>query len=122
MKTPILCSLVLLASLAWATDSVEVKVVAVHQVTHESRDTRAILEKGIMGAGRPGRHTESYNLDVIINDEHVVLACDDDKGCESPKLGTYRGEVKRRGHVRVKFSLPLSDKTVDRWYKVAGSW
>jgi hypothetical protein len=40
-----------------------------------------------MGAGSPGRQVESFNLDTVINGEHVLLACEDDKECEAPALG-----------------------------------
>jgi hypothetical protein len=111
-----------LTSLAVAKDVVQVEVKATHSVTHEARDTRAIMDKGILGAGAPNRQVESFNLDTIINGEHVLLVCDDDKGCEAPALGTYSGEVKRRGHVHLTFAVPLTHKDVSRWYKVAGSW
>ncbi len=110
------------SSLCWAKDVVQVEIKATHVATRTARSHRDITERGIMGANSPGRSVEVYDLDCIINGEHVVLTCDDDQGCESPKLGTYEGEVRRRGHVRVKFTLPLTDKQVNRWYKVAGSW
>ncbi len=113
----LLCSL-----LAWSKDMVQVEVVATHAVTHEARDARAITERGLMGSRAPGRQIESANLDTIINGEHVLLACDDDKGCEAPAPGTYQAEMKRRGHVHLSFPIPVTHKTVTRWYKIAGSW
>ena len=112
----------LLAAISFAKDTVEVQVVATHSVTHEARDARAITERGLMGAHALGRQVESTNLDAVINGEHVLLACDDDKGCEAPALGTYQAELKRRGHLRLAFTVPVTHKQVARWYKIAGSW
>jgi hypothetical protein len=114
--------LFVLSAVALAKDMVQVEVKATHAVTHEARDARAITERGLMGAHAPGRQVESFNLDSVINGEHVLLVCEDDKGCEAPLLGTYSGELKRRGHVHLTFDLPLTHKKVSRWYKVAGSW
>ena len=75
-----------------------------------------------MGAGSIGSQVESFNLDTVISGEHVLLACEDDKGCEAPALGTYSGDLKRRGHMHLTFDLPLTHKQVTRWYKIAGSW
>jgi hypothetical protein len=111
-----------LLSLGWAKDVKQVQVMATHSVTHDARDTRAIIDRGIMGAGSPGRQVESFNLDTVINGEHVLLACEDDKGCEAPALGTYSGDLNRRGHMHLTFDLPLTHKQVTRWYKIAGSW
>jgi hypothetical protein len=114
---------VLLATLAvYAKDNVQVQVSAIHAVTHEARDLRAITDRGLMGARTPGRQVESFNLDTVIDGEHVLLACEDEKGCEAPALGTYSGEVKRRGHVHLTFDLPLTHKKVTRWYKIGGAW
>jgi hypothetical protein len=117
-----LAVLLVLSAFAMAKDTVQVEVKAVHSATREARDTRAIMEKGIMGSGSPGRTVEVFNLDAIIGNEHVVLACDDDKGCEAPALGTYSGDMKRRGHMKLTFDLPVTHKSVSRWYKIAGSW
>ncbi len=114
--------LVLLSTLAFAKDAVKVQVAAVHTVTHDDRGGRAVVDKVMMGAHAPTRQIESFNLDTTINGEHVLLACDDPKGCESPALGTYDAERKRDKWLRVTFPLPLSNKTVTRWYKIAGSW
>lgn len=120
--TKVIAVLVLLCStLALAKDAVQVEVKAVHAATHEARDFRAITEKGIMRAGSPGRSVEVYNLDAIINGDKVALACDDDRGCQAPALGTYEGEIKH-GHVKVSFELPVTHKKVSHWYKIAGSW
>jgi hypothetical protein len=56
-----------------------------------------------------------------LNGEHVLLVCDDPKGCEAPALGTYEAERKRGKWLHMAFPLPLS-KPVTRWYKIAGSW
>ncbi|PWT79034.1 MAG: hypothetical protein C5B59_00550 [Bacteroidetes bacterium] len=114
--------LTLLTTLAWSKDAMQVQVVAVHAVTHDDQGTRAVLDKGILGAHGTTKQVESFNLDTVINGEHVLLACDDPKGCEAPAVGTYEGERKRGKWVRVSFPLPLSHKQVTRWYKIAGSW
>lgn len=112
-----------LTALAWSKDLVQVQVVATHAVTHEARDVRAMMEKGLSGAHGPTRQIESFNLDTIINGEHVLLACTDTKGCEAPAVGTYDGELVRGGKwVKVTFMLPLREKRVTRWYRIAGSW
>lgn len=111
-----------LTALTFAKDLKPIKVIATHAVTHEARDFRAIMDKGLMGPSAPNRQVESYNLDTEIDGEKVVLACDDDKGCEAPALGTYEAEMKRRGHVHLTFDMPVTHKQVSRWYKVAGSW
>lgn len=112
----------MLTALAWSKDVVQVQVVATHAVTHDDRGSRAVLDKGIMGAHSTTKQQESFNLDSVINGEHVVLACDDPKGCEAPALGTYEGERKRSKWLKVTFALPLSGKSVSRWYRIAGSW
>jgi len=61
-------------------------------------------------------------LDAIVKGEHVVLACEDSKGCESPAVGTYSAELKRGKFIHMTFPVPLSAKKVTRWYRVAGSW
>lgn len=109
-------------TLAWSKDTVDVEVKATLAVTHEDQGNRAVLDKGILGAHAPTRQVESFNLDTVINNEHVLLACDDPKGCESPALGTYKGELKRSKWIKLTFSLPLTHKEVSRWYKIAGSW
>jgi hypothetical protein len=117
-----LCAcLLLLGSFAYAKDVVQVEVKATHAASREARDLRSLTEKGVMGAGSPNRTVEVYNLDAIINGDKVVLACDDDKGCQSPALGTYEGEMKR-GHVKISFELPVTHKKVSHWYKIGGSW
>ena len=110
------------ATLAWSKDTVNVEVKATHAVTHEDQSNRAVLDKGIMGSNAPTRQIESFNLDAVINNERVLLVCDDPKGCESPALGTYKGEMKRSKWVKLTFDLPLTHKEVSRWYKIAGSW
>ena len=112
----------LLLAFAQAKDVLRVQVAAVHSVTHDDRGGRALMDKAIMGAGAPIRQVESFNLDTVINGEHVMLACDDPKGCESPALGTFNGEMKRNKWVKMTFTLPLSQKQISRWYKIAGSW
>jgi hypothetical protein len=72
--------------------------------------------------GTPTRQVESYNLDTVINGEHVLLACDDMKGCEAPALGSYDAEMRKKQYVKMTFTLPLSQKPVTRLYKIAGSW
>lgn len=95
---------------------------ATHSVTHEARDNRAVIDRGILGANTPNRQIESFNLDTVIGGEHVLLACIDEKGCESPALGTYEAEIKRAGQLRMTFDIPVTHKQVSRWYKIAGSW
>jgi len=112
----------LLMAFAQAKDVLRVQVAAVHSVTHDDRGGRAVIDKAIMGANAPTRQVESFNLDAIINGEHVLLACDDPKGCEAPALGSYDAEMKRKTFVKMTFTLPLSQKQVSRWYKIAGSW
>jgi hypothetical protein len=113
----------LLSICTFAKDSVAVKVVAVHQATHEARDFRAQLDS-VMTPHDPKRYVEVFNLDTIINGEHVILACADDKGCEAPAIDAeYQGEMKGRNRaVHLTFSLPVTHKEVKRWYKIAGSW
>lgn len=107
---------------AGAKDALSVQVAAVHSVTHDDQGSRATLDKGILGAHSTTRQLESFNLDTIIDGEHVILACDDPKGCEAPALSTYQGERKRDKWIRLTFSVPLSHKEVSRWYRIAGSW
>jgi hypothetical protein len=121
MKTTVFF-LLMFAGVASAKDLLKVEVKAVHSVTHDDRGSRAMVDKGILGSHAPTTQSESYNLDAIVNGEHVVLACDDPKGCESPALGTYDGEMKRSKWMKVTFPLPLSQKQVTRWYKIVGSW
>jgi hypothetical protein len=112
----------LLSSLAWSKDAVKVTVAATDAVTHEDRGGRAVMEKAIMGANAPTKQYESFNMDAIVNGQHVFLACDDPKGCEAPALGTYDGELKRGKWIRMTFTMPVTNKSVSRWYKIGGSW
>jgi hypothetical protein len=105
-----------------AKDELRVQVIAVHAVTHDDQSARSIVDKGLMGATIPTRQVDSFNLDTVINNEHVLLACEDSKGCESPALATYDAELKRGKWVKLTFPLPLSKKSVTRWYRIAGSW
>ena len=105
-----------------AKDSLKVEVVAAHQVTHESQDNRSVLQAGILGSHAPRADSESFNLDAVINGEHVVLLCDDPKACEEVPAGTYPGEMKRNKWIRLSFTLPVTHKSVARWYKIGGSW
>ena len=89
-----LAVVLLLATVAWS-NRMKVTVAATHAVTHEDRGGRAVMDKAIMGANAPTKQSESFNLDAIVNGQHVFLACDDPKGCEAPALGTYDGELKR---------------------------
>jgi hypothetical protein len=114
--------LLLGAGLTWSKDTTRVQIVAVHSVTHKDQGTRATLDKGILGAHSTTKQVESFNLDAVINGEHVLLACDDPKGCEAPALGTYEGELKRGKWIHLGFSLPVSHRQVTRWYRIAGSW
>jgi hypothetical protein len=119
-KTAVL--LFCLSAFVFAKDKVTVKVVATHQVSREARDFRAQMDKAMMGSTTPGRTVEVFNLDTIINGEHVVLACEDDKGCEAPSVDSeYQGDMVH-DHVHLAFTLPVTHKQVKRWYKVAGSW
>lgn len=115
--------LVLLVALSvQAKDVLKVDVIAVHSVTHNDQDVRAMLTKGILGAHAPSSQSESFNLDAVINGEHVILVCEDPKGCEAPALSTYDAEIKRQKFVKMSFPIPPSQKQVSRWYKIAGSW
>jgi hypothetical protein len=120
MKT--LAVVLVLTGFLWPKDVTQVQVVAVHQVTHDDQSARAMVDKGILGAHSTTRQLESFNLDSVINGEHVLLACDDPKGCEAPALGNYEGELKRSKWLRMSFEIPVSHKQVSRWYKIAGSW
>ncbi len=118
-----LCVFLLSAPLlASAKDQLSVEVKATHVVTHDDRSSGAIFSKGMMGATAPTKQVESFNLDAIVNGDHVLLACDDSKGCESPELGTYAGEMKRNKWIKISFQLPVTHKEVSRWYRIAGSW
>lgn len=117
----LLLALALLSSAALA-ENVSVEVVATHSVTNNARDGRAVADKAFLGVQAIERQTESFNLDAIIKGEHVLLSCEDSKGCEAPANGTYEAEVKRGKFVHMKFAVPLAEKPVTRWYKVAGSW
>ena len=100
-----------------------VEVKAIHAGTHEDHGNRAVLDKAMLGSRAPTRQLESFNLDAIINGEHVLLACDDPKGCEAPAVGTHDGELVKHGKwVRMTFKPPLTEKHVTRWYRVAGTW
>jgi hypothetical protein len=108
---------------ALAKDAVTVEVKAAHAVTHEDQSATAMVRKGLEGSHGVTRHLESFNLDTVINGERVLLACDDPKGCEAPAPGNYDGELVRKGKwVKLTFAVPLRDKSVTRWYRVAGSW
>jgi hypothetical protein len=114
--------LLLLTLSAFAKDLKQVEVTATHAVTHEDRGLRSTSDSVMLGAGRVRTMIESYNLDAIVDGEHVILACDDPKGCEAPALGKYEAELKRDKWLRMNFSLPVSHKQVSRWYKISGSW
>jgi hypothetical protein len=118
----LLMVVLVLTALGWSKDTIAVQVMAVHSVTHDDQSARAVMDKGVMGPYSTTRQVESFNLDTIIDGEHVLLACDDSKGCEAPALNTYQGERKRGKWIRLTFTLPLSHKEVSRWYRIAGSW
>lgn len=101
---------------------VKVEVSATHAVTREDRSARAIVDRGFLGANVPNRQSESFNVDAIINGEHVALVCEDTKGCESPALGIYDAELKKDKWLKISFTLPVSQKRVARWYRIAGTW
>jgi len=123
MKKVVLVLLVVaFAAFAQAKDVMRVQVAAVHSVTHEDQGSRAVINKAILGAHAPTGRSESFNLDAIINGKHVFLACDDPKGCESPAIGAYDAEMRKKQYVKMTFTLPLSQKPVTRLYKIAGSW
>ena len=107
---------------AWPKDTLDVEVKATHPVTHDDQSSDARVHKALEGAHSVTRQLESFNLDTVINGEHVLLVCDDPKGCESPALGTYIGEMKRSKWIKLTFGLPVTHKEVTRWYKIAGSW
>jgi hypothetical protein len=119
----VIAALLLLPPLTFAKDTVSVKVIAVHSASREARDLRATSDRVMLSSNTPGRTVEVFNLDTIINGEHVLLACEDDKGCEAPATDAeYQAEIKRSKFVHLTFSLPVSHKQVARWYKIAGSW
>lgn len=120
-KCLLLASFFLVSTISVA-ENLQVEVIAVHAVTHSDRGAKAIVDKSLMGAHAVDRQKDSFNLDTIIKGEPVVLACEDSKGCESPALGTYAAEFKRGKFVHMTFPVPLSEKKVTRWYRVAGSW
>src|SRR5438309_7189383 len=83
-------------SLSFAKDVITVKVIATHSASREARDLRSTSDRVMLGANTPGRTVEVFNLDAIINGEHVLLACEDDKGCEAPAVDAeYQAEIKR---------------------------
>ena len=116
-----LAVLLMLSGFAVA-ETLNIEVVATHSVTRNDQSARAIVDKAMLGVHAIDRQQESYNVDAIINGSHVLLACEDSKGCDAPAIGTYSAEIKRGKFVHMKFPVPLSDKPVTRWYKVAGSW
>lgn len=123
MKTPLLvASLFVLVGAMCAAESLQVEVVAVHAITRTDGGAMAIVDKSMMGPYSLDKQKESFSLNTIIKGEHVVLACEDSKGCESPAPGTYPAEFKRGKFVHMAFPVPLSEKKVTRWYRVAGSW
>ena len=123
MRSTCLLTILLLVGASTAKDILTVEVKAVHAVTHDDQSATATVRKALEGAHGTTRQLESFNLDTIINGEQVLLACSDPKGCEAPELGTHDGELVRHGKwVKVTFDLPLSRKTVTRWYRVAGHW
>jgi hypothetical protein len=93
-----LAVLLLLTGFAISETS-NVEVVATHSVTRNDESARAIVDKGLMGSHAVDRQRESYNLDAIINGSHVLLACEDSKGCEAPAIGTYSAESLRISRV-----------------------
>lgn len=116
-----------LASLMWAKDkdkdkdAVEVEVKATHAVTRDDQSFQAVNMKVMNGSHSPTKQVEVYNLDTVINGEHVALTCDD-KMCESPALGTYTGEIERKKWIKLTFDLPVTHKQVSRKYTISGSW
>jgi len=122
MRQILVLLFLLLAVPLWAKDSMQVQVLAVHAVTHDDQGQRSTIDKVMLGAHSTTKQVESFNLDSVINGEHVLLACDDPKGCEAPALGTYDGELKRGKWIHLSFTLPVSHKEVVRWYKISGSW
>ena len=115
--------IVLLAGLAAAKDTKRVEVVLTHAVTHEAMDREAKIHKFFSGDSSPTRQVESFNLDAIIDGEHVVLTCFDDNACEAPAKGTYDAEMKGRNtFLKLTFELPVSHRKVTRAYKIAGTW
>ena len=116
-------AIALLTSPLAAKDVKQVQVVATHAVSREDAGPRSQVDSVVVGAGRPRTMTESFNLDTVIDGQHVVLVCDDPKGCEAPSTGkTYEAELKRNRWFHLSFMLPVSNKQVTRWYKIAGSW
>lgn len=111
-----------LISSAFAKDVKQVEVVATHVMTREDRGARATYDSVMLGSHHARKTVQAYDLDTIIDGQHVVLTCDDSTACESPAVGKYQAEVKRGNWLKMTFSLPVSGKEVSRMYKIAGSW
>lgn len=124
MKIPSLlfAALLFFPAALLAKNTVQVEIVAVHSATHNDTSGRATFEKAFNGAHSIDRQTEVFNLDGVIEGQHVVLACEDSKGCESPAIGTYKADIRGSKFVHMTFPVPLSEKPVTRWYRIAGTW
>jgi hypothetical protein len=118
MKTLILL-LIATSVLVWAKDTVDVEVKATHAVTHNDQSVASALRP----RGLPTQQVESFNLDTVINGEHVFLTCAEvSKTCEAPALATYKGEMRHGKWIKLTFEMPVTHKEVSRSYKIAGSW
>ena len=114
--------LLLLASICQAKQNVQVEVVASHPFTHDDQGDLSQILKALSGPAATVSMAEVFNLDVIINGEHVTLLCRDKKGCENLPPAKYDGVVFGPTSMDLKFDLPLSHKPVKRHYQIAGSW
>ena len=57
----------------------------------------------------------------VINGEHVLLVCDDPKGCEAPAASTYEGERLFVPMIDLKFTKENA-LSYDLWGLLSESW
>ena len=114
--------LLLFASICQAKQNVQVEVVASHTVGHDDQGDLNQILKALSSPETTATVAEVFNLDVIINGEHVTLLCRDKKGCENVQPAKYEGVVLGPTSMDLKFELPLSHKPIKRHYQIAGSW
>ena len=119
-----------LALQVFAKDEITIDVRASHAVTmNEHTAVGTLFASSSQPEGSSGRQIQSYNLDAIINGEHVVLACKQlSKGfasvspCVEIPPGKYSGTLNRGKFVVLRFSEPLTHKDKTQNYEVQGSW
>jgi hypothetical protein len=114
--------LLLLASVCQAKQNVQVEVVASHAVTHDDQGDLNQILKALSGPAATVSMADVFNLDAIINGEHVTLLCRDKKGCENLQPAKYDGVVFGPTSMDLKFDLPSSHKAVKRHYQISRSW